>query len=90
MEHVAARTSHDALVTFPCRKLFEFHAYVPSSMSYCPIGARAPAVVSASAARVGKTNMMAAAARRVGFAPMSRGVNAPRPRSRGLAPPPSL
>ena len=76
MEHVAARTSHDALVTFPCRKLFEFHAYVPSSMSYCPIGARAPAVVSASAARVGKTNMMAAAARRVGFAPMSRGVNA--------------
>ena len=70
------RTSHDALVTFPCRKLFEFHAYVPSSMSYCPIGARAPAVVSASAARVGKTNMMAAAARRVGFAPMSRGVNA--------------
>ena len=45
-------------------------------MSYCPIGARAPAVVSASAARVGKTNMMAAAARRVGFAQMSRGVNA--------------
>ena len=76
MEHVAARTSHDALVTFLCRKLFEFYAYVPSSMSYCPIGARAPAVVSASAARVGKTNMMAAAARRVVFAPMSRGVNA--------------
>tara|TARA_B110000977_G_scaffold201375_1_gene295665 strand:- start:14110 stop:14535 length:426 start_codon:yes stop_codon:yes gene_type:complete len=45
-------------------------------MSYCSIGACAPAVVSASAVRVGKQSNMLAAARRVRFAHGSRVGNA--------------
>jgi hypothetical protein len=65
-----------ALVTFPIGSCSSSPRYRYSSMSYCPIGARAPAVVSASAVRVGKTNTMAAYARRVGFGSVSRGVTA--------------